>query len=108
MAAVSYPLSRTGVRARVTRDWIHKCPTQGPLQEPIAIALRVYGIGIIAVWLGFRIAEAVHQIALVSTGAIALTWGFFISPDELQLALAAASLGGGLVKLRASHQNSPA
>ncbi|NER83376.1 MAG: hypothetical protein F6K42_28255 [Leptolyngbya sp. SIO1D8] len=62
--------------------------------------LVLFLIGILAVWLGIRVAEEVYQIALVSTGAIALTWGFFISPDELQFALEAASLGGGLVKLR--------
>lgn len=64
--------------------------------------LALFAVGIVAVWLGLRIAEEVFQIALVSTGAIALTWVFLISPDELQLLLGAVSLGG-LMKLRSQE-----
>ena len=62
--------------------------------------LIAIGVGILAIWLAFRIAEEVFQIALVSTGAIALIFGFFNAPEELQFALEAASLGGGWITLR--------
>jgi TRAP-type C4-dicarboxylate transport system permease small subunit len=56
--------------------------------------LLLIGLGIAAVWIGFRIAEEVYKIALISTGAIAFAWGFAASPAELQFALEALSLGG--------------
>lgn len=61
--------------------------------------LILFAVGAMALWLGLRIAEEVYQIALMSTGAIAMVWGFFISPEELQWVLEALSLGG-LVRLR--------
>ncbi|MBD2258146.1 hypothetical protein [Pseudanabaena sp. FACHB-2040] len=56
--------------------------------------LILIGLGVVIIWLGFKIAEEVYQIALISTGAIAFAWGFAISPVELQFALEALSLGG--------------
>lgn len=62
--------------------------------------LVAIAVGLLTLWLAFRIAEEVFQIALVSTGAIALLFGFFNAPEELQFALEAASLGGGWMTLR--------
>ncbi|MBD0268217.1 MAG: hypothetical protein ICV77_07970 [Cyanobacteria bacterium Co-bin8] len=56
--------------------------------------LILIGLGVVIIWLGFKIAEEVYQIALISTGAIAFAWGFAISPAELQFVLEALSLGG--------------
>lgn len=61
--------------------------------------LVLIGIGLGVMWLGFKIAEEVMQIALVSTGAIALVWGFAIAPSEIQLVLETLSIGG-LLRLR--------
>ncbi|MGD1942125.1 MAG: hypothetical protein ACFB0G_12505 [Leptolyngbyaceae cyanobacterium] len=62
--------------------------------------LALFGVGLLTLWLAFRIAEEVVQIALVSTGTIALLFGFFHSPAELQFAVEAVSLGGGWLTLR--------
>lgn len=65
----------------------------------VAVYLLMIGIGVLIVWLGFKIAEEVFQIALISTGAIAIAWGFAIAPTELQVLVEALSLGG-LVRWR--------
>jgi hypothetical protein len=62
--------------------------------------LIAIGVGLFTLWLALCVAEEVFQIALVSTGAIALLIGFVNAPSELQLALEAASLGGGWITLR--------
>ncbi|MGD1927698.1 MAG: hypothetical protein ACFB12_02215 [Leptolyngbyaceae cyanobacterium] len=62
--------------------------------------LALFGVGLGSIWLAFRIAEEVIRIALVSTGAIAMLFGFFHSPAELQFAVEAVSLGGGWLTLR--------
>lgn len=62
--------------------------------------LVAIAVGMWVIWLALRVAEEVLQIALVSTGAIAFLIGFFNSPEELQFAVEAVSLGGGWIKLR--------
>ncbi|HEY9881031.1 MAG TPA: hypothetical protein V6D29_21405 [Leptolyngbyaceae cyanobacterium] len=56
--------------------------------------LLLISLGIVAIWLGFKIAEEVYQIALISTGVLTVTWGFAIAPAEVQIAVEALSLGG--------------
>ncbi|MEM6436311.1 MAG: hypothetical protein AAF773_21060 [Cyanobacteria bacterium P01_D01_bin.115] len=62
--------------------------------------LALFGGGLCTIWVAFRLAEEVIRIALVSTGAIAMLFGFFHSPAELQVAVEAVSLGGGWLTLR--------
>ena len=62
--------------------------------------LALFGVGVCTIWLALRIAEEVVRIALVSTGAITMLFGFFHSPAELQFAVEAVSLGGGWLTLR--------
>lgn len=61
--------------------------------------LILIGLGIFVIWLGFKIAEEVYQIALISMGAITFAWGFAIAPADLQFAVEALSLGS-LVRWR--------
>lgn len=56
--------------------------------------LLLISLGIVTIWLGFKIAEEVYQIALISTGVLTVTWGFAIAPAEVQIAVEALSLGG--------------
>ncbi|MEO1351538.1 MAG: hypothetical protein AAFW84_22495 [Cyanobacteria bacterium J06635_15] len=59
----------------------------------LSLYLLLLGFGLFMLWRGWRITEEIYQIATVSTGAVALIWGFAISPDELQMILEALSLG---------------
>ncbi|MEM8809358.1 MAG: hypothetical protein AAF921_19920 [Cyanobacteria bacterium P01_D01_bin.44] len=59
----------------------------------LSLHLLLFGFGLLMVWRGWRMTEEVYHIATVSTGAVALIWGFAISPDEIQMTLEALSLG---------------
>lgn len=67
--------------------------------------ILLLGIGLWAVWTGFKLCEQVHGIALVLTGLIVVLWGLSLAPLWLQILveILLISLGHFFYKLYAKE-----
>jgi hypothetical protein len=67
--------------------------------------ILLLGIGLWAVWTGFKACEQVHGIALMLTGLIVVIWGLSLSPLWLQILveILLISLGQFFYNLYAKH-----
>jgi Na+/H+-dicarboxylate symporter len=59
----------------------------------LSIHLFLLLIGFAVIWLRLNDRDEVHDLAALSAGAIALVWGFVVSPLPIQLLMSIAALG---------------